>query len=237
MIGFFRYISSFIATMAWHGSKVLFSALTGVRQKSGGIYDRAARAWARGMLRGTGITVRVEGRERLDPTSPMVYIANHASFVDIWAILAELPGTIRFVYKKGMDWIPLMGQAMRAAQHIPIDRHNRSASFAAYDEAAALVRNGTSAVVFPEGTRSRDGRLKAFKKGPFVLAIAAGVPVVPVFCQNTFELMPRGSWSPKPGTVTIKIGDPIPTVGLDVAAREALAKRTREALLALGAKE
>jgi 1-acyl-sn-glycerol-3-phosphate acyltransferase len=238
MIGFLRYVSSFIIYMSWYGGKVLFSALTGVKQQPGGIYDTAARRWAQGMLRGTGITVRVEGRERLLGPEPKVYIANHASFVDIWAILAEFPGTIRFVYKKSMDWIPLMGQAMRAARHIPMDRRKLSASFAAYDEAAKFVRDEhSSAVVFPEGTRSLDGRLQAFKKGPFVLAIAAGAPVVPVFCENTWELMPRGSWSPKPGVVTLRIGEPIPTAGLEVDGRDGLAKQARAALLAMGARE
>jgi 1-acyl-sn-glycerol-3-phosphate acyltransferase len=238
MMGFLRYVSSFIVYMGWWGGKVLFSALTGVKQKTGGIYDTAARRWAQGMLRGTHIKVVVEGRERLLTPEPKVFVANHASFVDIWAILAEFPGTIRFVYKKGMDWIPLMGQAMRAARHIPIDRRKVSAAFAAFDEAARFVRDeGSSAVVFPEGSRSLDGRLKALKKGPFVLAIAAGAPVVPVYCANTFELMPRGSWSPKPGTVTLRIGEPIPTVGLDVEARDALAKQARAALLAMGARE
>lgn len=238
MIGFFRYFSAFIIYMSWYGGKVLFSALTGVKQKPGGIYDVAARRWAQGMLRGTGITVRVEGRERLLTPEPKVFISNHASFVDIWAILAEFPGTIRFVYKKGMDWIPLMGQAMRAARHIPIDRRNLSAAFAAYDDAAKFVRDeGSSAVVFAEGTRSRDGKLKAFKKAPFVLAIAAGAPVVPVYCENTYQLMPRGSWSPKPGTVTLRIGEPISTVGLDVEARDQLARQARAAVVAMGAKE
>jgi len=238
MIGFLRYVSSFVFYMSWSAGKVLLAALVGVKHRPGGVYDWGSRHWAQGMLRGTGIKVRVEGRERLLTPEPKVYISNHASFVDIWAILAEVPGTIRFVYKKGMNWIPLMGQAMRAARHIPIDRSKRSASFAAYDEAAKFIRDeGSSAIVFAEGTRSRDGRLKPFKKGPFVLAIAAGAPVVPIFCENTFALMPRGSWSPKPGTVTLKIGEPIPTTGLDFEARDALARRAREAILAMGAVE
>lgn len=237
MIGFARYIVSFVRYMGWHGTRVLWSALRGVKQTPGGVYDDGARQWARGMLRGCHVTVDVQGREHLDPGTSRVYISNHTSFIDIWAIVAEFPGTIRFVYKKGMNWIPLMGQAMRAARHIPIDRKNRSATFAAYDDAAKYLQDGTSAVIFPEGTRSRDGRLKPLKKGSFVLAIAAQVPVVPVLCENAYELMPRGSWSPKPGVVTLKIGAPIPTTGLTIDARDDLARRCREALLALGARE
>ncbi|HEX7023407.1 MAG TPA: lysophospholipid acyltransferase family protein [Gemmatimonadales bacterium] len=237
MIQTLRYVFSFIRLMAWHGSRVLLAGLAGVKQKPGGVYDDAARQWGAGMLRGTGISVRVMGREHLDPSRPCVYISTHTSFVDIWAIVAEIPGTIRFVYKKGMDWIPLMGLAMRAARHIPIDRRNRSRSFSMYDRAAGMIRSGLSAVVFAEGTRSRDGRLKPFKKGPFVLAIAAGAPIVPVFCENTYELMPRRSWSPKPGVVTLHIGAPIPTAGLGYEDRDRLARETRAALLALGARE
>lgn len=237
MIRTLRYLGAFVAYMGWWGSRVLFAASFRVKQRPGGIYDRAARGWGRGMLRGARITVAVEGRERLDPRVPKVYIANHASQIDIWAILAEFPGTLRFVYKKGMDWIPLMGMAMRAARHIPIRRRVKSAAFAAYDEAADYVREGMSAVVFAEGTRSRNGRLQPFKKGPFVLAIAAQAPVVPVLCAGTFELMPRGSWAPKPGTVVLKVGDEIQTKGMTYEDRAELADRTRAVLLRMGAKE
>jgi 1-acyl-sn-glycerol-3-phosphate acyltransferase len=237
MIQGLRYIVCFLFYMGWWGSVVLLAAIFRVKQRPGGIYDRAARGWARGMLRGTGIRVRVEGRERLDPSVPKVYVANHASELDIWALLAELPGTVRFIYKKGMDWIPLMGMAMRAARHIPIKRQVKSAAFAAYDEAAGYVRSGSSAVVFAEGTRSRDGKLLPFKKGPFVLAIAAQAPVVPVLCEGTFALMPRGSWSPRQGTVVLKIGAEIATQGMSYEDRALLADRTRAALLALGAVE
>src|ERR1041385_3542989 len=158
MIPGVRYVAALLRFSAQHAGSVVIAAVLRVRQRPGGVYDRAAREWARGILRWCRIRVTIEGRERLDAAAPVVYIANHTSFVDILAILAELPGTIRFVYKKGMSWIPLLGTAMRAARHIPIDRRNRSAAFAAYDEAAEFIRQGASAVVFAEGTRSRDGR-------------------------------------------------------------------------------
>ena len=237
MIATLRYLGSFLIYMGWWGTRVILAAIFGVEQRAGGIYDRAAREWARGMLRGTRVTVRVIGRERLDPSVPKVYIANHASQLDIWAILAEFPGTLRFVYKKGMDWIPLMGFAMRKARHIPIKRQVRSLAFAAYDEAAKYIRAGSSAVVFAEGTRSRNGRLQPFKKGPFVLAIAAQTPIVPVLCEGTYELMPRGRWRVKPGEVVLKVGEAIATAGLTLDDRAGLAEQTRAALLAMGARE
>jgi 1-acyl-sn-glycerol-3-phosphate acyltransferase len=145
-----------------------------------------------------------------------------------------LPG-IRFVFKKELSAVPFLGQAINAMGHISIDRGNRGSAFASYDRAAEAVRAGTSAAVFVEGTRSRDGKLLPFKKGPFVLAIAAQVPVVPVVCLDTFERLPKGSVSPRPGTVRLRIGEPIATIGLDYPARDELADRARAAMLALGA--
>jgi len=237
MIRAVRYVAALVGFSLWHASWVVLVGLLGVRHRPGGVYDRAGRAWASGILRWCRIAVTVEGRERLDPRAPCVYIANHASFVDILAILQEVPGTVRFVYKKGMSWIPILGWGMRFSRHIPIDRKRLTAAFAAYDEAAEYIRQGTCAVVFAEGTRSRDGRLKPFKKGPFVLAIAAQAPVVPVACLGAFELLPKGSCAPKPGTVTLRIGEAIPTAGMTYEGREGLAQETRRRLLALGVSE
>lgn len=235
MIGFLRYIFGWIIYMGWWGTGVVVAALFGVRYRPGNIYDRSGRGWGRGMLRFSRIKVDVVGRERI-PDVPVVYISNHASEIDIWALLAELPGSVRFVYKKGMDWIPLMGLAMRRARHIPIKRQVKSQAFSSYDEAAKLIQGGISAVVFAEGTRSRNGKLQPFKRGPFVLAIAAQVPVVPVYCENTFALMPKGSFSPKPGSITLHVGEPIPTAGMQYDDRGELAERTRSALIKMGAK-
>jgi 1-acyl-sn-glycerol-3-phosphate acyltransferase len=234
MIQTLRYLLAITILTVWHGGAVIVSALLRTKQREGGVYDRAQRRWGRGMLRWTGVGVRVEGGEKLSST-PAVYIANHASFVDIWALLQELPGTVRFVFKKEMNRIPVLGLAMRSMQHIPIDRKNLSAAFAAYEEAALLIRGGISAVVFAEGTRSRDGKLHTFKKGPFVLAIAAGVPVIPVLCEGTFAALPKGSMTPRRGTVTLRIGDPIPTTGLSYEDRNPLSQSARAQLVAMGA--
>ncbi len=230
-----RFLLAVTFLTVLRGGTVILAALFGVRHRPGGVYDRAQRKWGRGLLRWTGVEVRVEGRERLDGAVPTVYIANHASFVDIWALVAELPGSPRFVFKKEMNSIPLMGLAMRSMQHIPIDRKNLSAAFAAYDEAAALIRSGISAVVFAEGTRSRDGKLHTFKKGPFVLAIAAGAPVLPILCAETFETLPKGSITPRRGTVMLRVGHPIETTGMTYDDRNPLSQAARAQLVALGA--
>ena len=122
---------------------------------------------------------------------------------------------------------------MRAARHIRIDRNNLQAAFGAYEEAGGSIRSGISAIVFAEGTRSLDGKLHPFKKGPLVLAIAAQVPVIPVWIDGAFTALPKGQWYVKPGVVTLKFGAPVPTAGLDYEAREALMEQVRGQIVAL----
>ena len=235
MIQTLRFLFAIFLLTVWHGGIVMVAALFGTKHREGGVYDKAQRRWGGGVLRWTGIRVRVIGGEKLDAAVSAVYISNHASFLDICALLQVLPGTVRFVFKKEMNRIPVLGHAMRAMRHISIDRKNLSAAFAAYEEAAGMIRGGISAVVFAEGTRSHDGKLHTFKKGPFVLAIAAGVPVIPVFCEDTFAALPKGSVCPKPGTVTLRIGDSIPTAGSSYEDRTPLSQAARAQLVAMGA--
>jgi 1-acyl-sn-glycerol-3-phosphate acyltransferase len=131
----------------------------------------------------------------------------------------------------------VFGPALRAAGHIAIDRTDRSSAVTAYARAAEVIRQGVRAVIFAEGTRSRTGRLQPFKKGPFVLAILAQVPVVPVFIEGTFAVLPKGARCPRPGPITVHIGAPIPTDGLTYEDRDALVARARAAMVALGARE
>ena len=232
-----RYLLALAFLTAWHGGRVILLAMRGIRhEREGSPFDRAQRAWGAGLLAATGVDVTVRGRENL-PDRPAVYISNHTSWVDIWALLAVLPGSPRFVAKKEFMSFPVIGGAMRAIGHVAIDRANRSSAFAAYDSAAQAIREGVSVVVFAEGTRSRTGRLQPFKKGPFVLAISAQVPVIPVFCANTYERMPKGAFAPRPGPVEVRVGEPIPTAGHSYDARDDLSQQARRALVGLGAVE
>jgi 1-acyl-sn-glycerol-3-phosphate acyltransferase len=233
MIRAIRYLLAVTACTVFYGTRVVIAALAGVKQRAGGIYDRAQRAYGVRLLRITKLQLVIEGEV---PKQPVVYASNHESWVDIWVILAALPG-VRFVFKKELSAVPFLGQAINAMNHISIDRENRGSAFASYDRAAETIRSGASAAVFVEGTRSRNGKLLPFKKGPFVLAIAAQVPVVPIVCLDTFEALPKGSIAPRPGVVRMRIGNPIPTAGLDYAARDGLAARTRATMVAMGAEE
>src|SRR5204862_2744753 len=155
---------------------------------------------------------------------------------DIWALAATRPGSVRFVAKHELGRIPLLGRAMITAGHIMIDRANPARALEAYRQAAAVIGSGISAVVFPEGTRSRTGELLPFKNAPFGLAIAAGVPVVPVYVHNSFQILPKGGVRLHPRPIRILVGEPIPTAGLSLDDRQRLAERTRAALLALRAR-
>ncbi len=228
-----RYLVMLGIATGIHGGAALVAGILRVRHRRGGVYDWAGRSWGTMLLRATGVTVDVVHRDRV-PTAPVVYIANHVSFIDIWVLLRELPGSIRFVFKREMMFIPLFGQAMRAAGHISIDRNRQARAFAAYDAAAQSITNGgISAAVFAEGTRSRDGQLRPFKKGPFVLAISAGVPIVPLYLAGTYAALPSGSSSPRPGKVALLVGQPIPTTGLTYDDRNSLSATCHQAIVDL----
>lgn len=215
----------------WHALKVTVAALAGVRDRPGGYYDRELRAWARRLLEVTDLPVEAHGLERIPPVG-CVYAVNHASFVDIWILVALLPGSTRFVAKRELARVPIFGWALRATGQIPLDRRDREAAARSYRAAAEEMRAGRSVIVFVEGTRSRTGRLGEFKKGAFVLAIEAGVPLVPVYLRGTRAAMRRGSLWLRRRPVTLVVGEPVATAGLTYDDRDALLARVREWFLA-----
>jgi 1-acyl-sn-glycerol-3-phosphate acyltransferase len=187
-----------------------------------------AKARARTLIRMLGVRVTVTGTERLTSGGPFVFAPNHQSHMDILVLLGFLPGETRFAAKHDLWRHPVVGAVLDTLEMVPIDRERPERSVEALKRAAAERR---SLVVFPEGGRSRSGALMPFKKGAFVLAIAAGLPIVPVICRGTRRLMPRGSrLTVVPGDVEIVIEEPIPTAGLGYDDREALAARVRAAI-------
>jgi 1-acyl-sn-glycerol-3-phosphate acyltransferase len=222
-----------VASTIWYGGSAVIAGLLGVERKPGGVYDRATKRWARNALWAAGIPRQVVGLEGVPVQRPLVFACNHQSWFDIFQLATALPGSLRFVAKKELERVPLLGRAMRKSGHVFIDRQNRERAFEAYDDAAEGIRAGISAVVFPEGTRSRTGELLPFKKGPFVLAIAAQVPLVPVYSAGTFDLMPKGSLRLRPHPVALLFGTPIETTGMSYEDRERLSVETRRAIEAL----
>ncbi|MEE8135241.1 MAG: lysophospholipid acyltransferase family protein [Gemmatimonadales bacterium] len=233
MIRALWYIAVLVVGTLWWGSRVVGASLLRIPNRPGGVYDQAPGGWSQLQLSAAGVKVTVEGAERIPKDQPVVFVSNHQSWFDILSLAANLPGYPRFVYKKEMARIPVLGEALKRAGHILIDRQNRQRAFEAYDEAARVIREGMSAVVFPEGTRSRTGEMLPFKKGPFVLAIASQVPLVPVYCAGTFGIMPKGTLWVRPLPVTLRLGEPIETKGLTYDDREDLLQRTRAAIEAL----
>jgi 1-acyl-sn-glycerol-3-phosphate acyltransferase len=208
----------------------LLSLPSGIIDRTGDLVLWLARWWSRGVLGSAGVRVRVRSNMTFDPKRSYVVMPNHLSTVDIWAIFVAVPVPLRFIAKKQLGQIPLFGWAMRAGRFIFIDRQNATSARRTIDQAADRIRQGCSVVIFPEGTRSRDGHLGPFKKGGFHLAINSGADVVPVAIRGTREVMPRGAFLIRPGTVEIEIGAPISTAGLGADDRQRLLEQTRAAV-------
>jgi 1-acyl-sn-glycerol-3-phosphate acyltransferase len=197
---------------------------TALFDRSGETVFKIARFWSRLVLGVPGVRLKVEQSTPLDPQRPYVFMCNHASMIDIWAGFVAVPVSFRFIAKKQLSYIPLFGWAMGAGRFIFIDRQNAVAARRSIDEASRRIKAGQSVVIYPEGTRTRNGRLGPFKKGGFHLAIDSGAAIVPMAIQGTHALMPRGSMLIRAGEVRLQIGEPIPTAGLGPADRERLVK-------------
>ena len=191
----------------------------------------ARRIWSPGLLRLGGVTLEISGQENVDPSRPMIYASNHQSAADIPALFVSIPLDFRYVCKSQLKWVPFIGWYLMAAKYIFVDRSNRASAIASLEKGGAMIRNGINIVVYPEGTRSRDGSVLPFKKGPFALALKARVPVVPVTIEGAQKLMPKGSWRVIPNKVKVRIGKPIDTTGYGEEERERLANDVRRVVI------
>lgn len=186
------------------------------------------RWWARSWMAAAGIRMSVTGLEHVELGSQVV-IANHLSNFDVMVALASIPLPIRFLTKQELFKIPLFAQAMRAVGMVEVDRAARSAAIESVNrQAAEVVERGHSLIIFPEGTRSRDGELKQFKKGAFTMAVAGAMPVLPVTIHGTREVWPPESLMIHGGPVRMVIDRPIPTSGLGRQEVDGLRERVRE---------
>jgi 1-acyl-sn-glycerol-3-phosphate acyltransferase len=180
-----------------------------------------------------GVQVRVHGAERIgNGREPRIFASNHVSWYDVFVLAATLP-RYAFVAKAELLRIPIFGPGARAVGTVPIERDNRKSAFASYEAAAVQVRAGRPIIVFPEGTRGRAYALRPFKKGPFVLAIAAQVPVVPMIVYGTMAIMPKGSWRIRPGVVDLHLLEPVPTAGLTYDDRDTLSATVHDRMAEL----
>ena len=177
------FLTLLIATPAI-GIAVIIASLLGVKDREGSIYDNGPRWWAWLLVRAAGVRIRLHNEERMRTGEPRIYVSNHVSWFDVLSLASVLP-RYKFVGKAELFRLPIFGRAARAAGMIAIERENRKSAFESYRVAADRIRAGASVVVFPEGTRGRTYALRQFKKGPFVLAVAAGVPIVPTIVHGT----------------------------------------------------
>jgi 1-acyl-sn-glycerol-3-phosphate acyltransferase len=231
------YLLALVVLTVWYGSWVTILGLLPWPHHPGGFFDWVARVYARQLLSAAGVEVRIEGIENVAPEGPQIIACNHQSFFDILVVMASLPVRARFVAKKELFRVPFFGWAIHFLGHIRLDRQNRKQAFAAYEIAAeTLVQHRMHVVVFPEGTRSRSGLLLPFKKGPAVLAIAAGVTVVPCYCAGTFDILPKGSIRVRPHPVQLLFGPPLDAAGLTYDDRDAFTERLYAAVAALRAR-
>jgi len=190
--------------------------------KGGTWPHRIARSWARSILWLSGVEVTVTGRENLETGRPVIYMANHQSNFDIPVMLGCLPVQFRWLAKAELFKIPIFGPGMQRCGYISIDRSNRKAAFASLKQAAETIRNGVSVLIYPEGTRSPDGKIHDFKKGGFVLAVESGVPIVPIVVRGTWPIMPRSGLKVRPGPVTMEIMAPVDTKDYSRATKDDL---------------
>jgi 1-acyl-sn-glycerol-3-phosphate acyltransferase len=197
-------------------------------------------AYARGVLRFgrfiLGFRVCVTGREHLDGPRPRVFMANHASFVDGPLVFILAPERLRVILKKTLFRIPILGPGMKYVGFVPVDRRGGGGK-AGIERAADVMRTeGRSFLIFPEGTRSRDGEIQAFRRGGFFLALSARAPIIPVSIRGAFQIMPRGRWAPRRGTVDIIFHPPVETEGAGPKDIDDLMEKVRNAV-ASGLKE
>jgi len=198
--------------------------------RTGNMVHLIARIWGRGILFVSRIKVSVQGLAHIDPSRSYVYMSNHQSNFDIPVLLAHLPVQFRWLAKAELFKIPIFSRAMRGAGYIRIDRSNRESAIQSLNEAAAKMKDGVSVMIFPEGTRSRDGKIRPFKKGGFVMAVDTGVPIVPVILRGTWPIMTKSSWRINTGTVSLKIEKPVDTTGYSRETKDDLIEMVRSVI-------
>jgi 1-acyl-sn-glycerol-3-phosphate acyltransferase len=209
------------------------TVLLGLVDLHGKFVYRINQFWTWVMLRVGGISLQVKGLENIDPSQPYIFMVNHQSNIDIPVIVQSLlPFQLRWIAKKELLWVPFFGWAMWATKHIIIDRSDTLDAVRSLARARERIAAGVSVVVFPEGTRSLDGKLQRFKKGGFLLAVQAQTTIVPVTINGSANLLPAGAWRLRPGTIEVIVDKPVAIEGFRPGNLRLLSDRVRNRIAA-----
>ena len=207
------------------------TTLVGLIDPHGKIVYRINRLWTWVVLRVGGVKLRVTGLERLDSNRQYIFMVNHQSNVDIPILVQSLSRfQLRWIAKKELLWVPFFGWAMWATKHITVDRANPMHAMKSLRLAKERIAAGISVVVFPEGTRSRDGQLQRFKKGGFLLAVQTNTEIVPVTIKGSYDLLPSGAWRLLSGTVEVVVDQPVSIAGYRPGNLRLLSEQIRETI-------
>lgn len=233
-------LATLTGNVTWVLASLVFgflSMLVGWIPPRGNLAIVCARWWARSILWASGVRVEASFVSTLDRSRSYVLMANHQSMYDIPVILASLPLQSRFMAKRSLFLIPIIGWAMWISGFLPVDRRDRSRAKETFAAAVARLRAGTSVVLFPEETRSRDGRILPFARGGFLLAIKSGLAIVPIGIAGTIDVRTRGSVAIRPSKVTVAYGSPVEVAGRGVREKRNLVAEVREQVRALSGGE
>ncbi len=178
----------------------------------------------------SGVRVYIQGREKISSGQTYVFLSNHQGNFDGPVLFHAIHRDWKALIKKEMMNLPVLSMAMKQVQFVPIERTNPKKARLGIELGASLLKKGHSFIAFPEGTRSRDGRLGSFKKGVFIMAIEAQIPIIPVTIRNSAGIQPPGSYAIHPGSVDVIFHDPIPTAGMTIEDRDHLIQLTRDAI-------
>jgi len=221
-------------TLAWSAFWISVALLVALLVRNPGAQIwLARRVWAPGLVYGAGARLTVTGLERLAPGRAYLVVANHSSWIDIAALYMALPVPLHFLAKRELANVPFLGWYIRAMGMVLVDRRDPRRAHATVELAQGLLAAGRSVVSFPEGTRSRDGRVGRFKSGGFGAALESGAAVLPVGLVGARAVLPADGFRVRPGRIEVRIGEPIGTAEHGREARAALARRAEEAVRAL----
>jgi 1-acyl-sn-glycerol-3-phosphate acyltransferase len=208
-----------------------FAFITYPFDRRGRVGHSYARLWGKIALLANRVKVRVEGMEQLNGKGPYIFMSNHQGYYDIFTLLSCLPYQFKWLAKKELFSVPILGWTMAAVGYIRIDRGGTRDTVRAMDEAARKIQDGMSVVIFPEGSRSPDGSIQPFKKGGFTLAIKSKVPIVPIAISGSRDIMPKDRLTATAGEIRMFVGHPIEIQHYSLRDRESLMRKVRETII------